>query len=163
MVGNVQMQGTSEIFPSNGTWEALFRKLLLHGFRASHKYVDDTITLEAEGRQSIIGNNNTLKVQRLQKTEVAVASVSNLENHISGPPLRLRQVSNIKLTQTSEQAPVPSPEACMGNIDSVWISSGLESIQEDIFWYSVEHTHTQNEEQAIGNDENDDVRQEFHR
>ena len=51
----------------------------------------------------------------------------------------------------------------MGNIDSVWISSGLESIQEDIFWYSVEHTHTQNEEQAIGNDENDDVRQEFHR
>ena len=142
MVGSIQMPGTFEIFPSNGAWEALFRKPLLHGFRASHEYVNNTIALEAEGRQSIIGNDNTLKVQQLQKTEVAVVSISDLEDHISGPPLRLRQVSNIKLTRTSEQAPVPSPESCMGNIDSVWISSGLESIWEDIFWYSVEHTHT---------------------
>ena len=91
-------EGTFEIFPSNGAWEALLRTLLLRGFRASHEYVNDTITLEAERCQSIIGNDNTLKVQQLQKTEVAVASISNLEDHISGPPLRLRQVSNIKLT-----------------------------------------------------------------
>ena len=96
VLGSIQMQGTFEIFPSNGAWEALFGKPLLCRFRASHEYINDTITLEAEGRQSII--ENTLKVQWLQKTEVAVGSISNLEDHISGPPLRLRQVSNIKLT-----------------------------------------------------------------
>ena len=128
VVGSIRTQGTFEIFSSNGAWEALFGKPLLRGFRASHKYINDTITLEAEGCQSITGNDNTLKVQQLRKTEVTVVSISNLEDHISGPPLRLRQVSNIKLTQTSEQAPVPSPESCMGNIDPVWISSGLESI-----------------------------------
>ena len=141
VVGGIHTQGTFKIFPSNGAWEALFGKLLLRGFRASHEYIDDTITLEADGHQSIIGNDNTLKVQRLQKTEVAVASISNLEDHISGPPLRLRQVSNIELTRTSEQASVPIPESRMRNIDSAWISSGLGSIQEDIFRCSVEHMH----------------------
>ena len=93
--------GTFEIFPSNGAWAALFGKPLLKVFSASHKYTGDTITLKGDEGQSVITNDfhsrkKQLGAEWLQKSQVAVASVSNLGDHFGDPPLRQRQVPNIK-------------------------------------------------------------------
>ena len=60
VVGGVRAEGSFEIFPSHGAWEALFGKPLLKEFSASHEYTRDTITLNAEGQQAVIQNDPLL-------------------------------------------------------------------------------------------------------
>jgi hypothetical protein len=45
-VGGVSMQGAFEIFPSGNSWALLFRKPLLKVFNMTHRYKNDTISLE---------------------------------------------------------------------------------------------------------------------
>ena len=70
IVEGVHAIGTFEIFPSNGAWAALFGKLLLKVFLASHEYTKDTITLNNKECQSVITNdfdsrNKQLPAERL--------------------------------------------------------------------------------------------------
>ena len=104
IVDGVSTGGLFEIFPSGGSWEMLFGKPMLQAFSATHNFVNDSVTLEAEGLQTIIHNENaTQNAKRLRKFKVANASVSNLGEHFGVSPLRLRQVPNIKSIRTTKQ------------------------------------------------------------
>ena len=61
IVRGIRAEGSFEIFPSHGAWEALFSKPLLKEFAASHEYTRDTITLNAEGQQAVIQNDPHLR------------------------------------------------------------------------------------------------------
>ena len=77
IVDSVSTGGLFKIFPSGGSWEMLFGKPMLQAFSATHNFVNDSVTLEAEGLQTIIHNENaTQNAERLRKFKVANASVS---------------------------------------------------------------------------------------
>jgi hypothetical protein len=97
MVDNVQTNGTFEIFASRGAWNILFGKPMLQAFGAVHEYTTDTITLHPNNSEStaIVQNENPDKLllaELLQKSNVAVAQVSNMGEHNFASPLRPRQV-----------------------------------------------------------------------
>jgi len=44
-LGGLQAEGEFEVFDSGGGWEFLFRKPLLHRFKALHDFGTDTVTI----------------------------------------------------------------------------------------------------------------------
>ena len=55
-VGGISMQGTFEVFNGGGSWDFLFRKMLLHEFKAIHNYATDEIELKGLGGTTILRN-----------------------------------------------------------------------------------------------------------
>ena len=107
IVGGVKAEGSFEIFPSHGAWEALFGKPLLKKFAASHEYTRDTITLNAKGQQAVIQNDPCLRSEHAakepRKSEAPIASISNLGDHPGDSPLRPSSQSDNDVSLTLQE------------------------------------------------------------
>ena len=102
VVDTVRTNGTFKIFASGGAWNVLFRKPLLQVFNAIHEYNTDTIMFHSNNSEPavIIQNENPdgqLLVELLQKPEVTVVQVSNMEEHNLVPPLRPSVFANPRM------------------------------------------------------------------
>ena len=59
-ISGVQVEGSFEVFESQGNWEFLFGKPLLTAFHVVHEYTNDTVTIENKGHTAILKNQNSL-------------------------------------------------------------------------------------------------------
>jgi len=55
-LGGIQEEAEFKIFDSRGSWEFLFRKPLLHHFRALHDFTTDTVTIQSACESVILHN-----------------------------------------------------------------------------------------------------------
>jgi hypothetical protein len=56
-LGGVEARGEFEVFDSRGSWAFLFRKPLLHAFKARHNFEDDMVTITGNnGMSTTLGN-----------------------------------------------------------------------------------------------------------
>ena len=112
---------------------------MLQAFSATHDFANDSVTLEAGGLQKIIHNENTTQNAKwLQKSKVANVFVSNLGEHFSVSPLRLRQVPNVKIIRTAKQAlsPITEVEDMREHISKGGFEDPMFAhINSDIFQY----------------------------
>ena len=113
VVGGVRAEGSFEIFPSHGVWEALFGKPLLKKFAASHEYTRDTITLNAEGQQTVIQNDPCLGSKHVaeepRKSEASVAPISSQGDCSGDSPLRPSSQSDNDVSLTLQEIE-PKPD-----------------------------------------------------
>ena len=72
-VGGVSIEGAFEIFPSGNSWALLFGKPLLQTFDMTHRYKNDTISLE--GPSGIVTLSNQFG-RTMDSTSAALAGVS---------------------------------------------------------------------------------------
>lgn len=55
-LGNLQREGSFEVFDSKGSWSFLFGKPLLHAFGVVHDYTTDTVTLPGSASRETLPN-----------------------------------------------------------------------------------------------------------
>ena len=72
-VGGVSLEGAFEIFPSGNSWALLFGKPLLKTFDMTHRYKNDTISLEGPSGSIILSNQFG---QMIDSASAALAGVS---------------------------------------------------------------------------------------
>jgi hypothetical protein len=106
-VGGVSLQGAFEIFPSGGSWALLFGKPLLKMFDMTHRYKDDTISLE--GPSGMVTLSNQFGLTR-DSASAALAGVSLTADIKQRKTFRgnnhspLRRVLHLKPTAIREQS-----------------------------------------------------------
>jgi len=72
-VGGISLEGAFKIFPSGNSWALLFGKPLLKTFDMTHRYKNDTISLEGPSGSIILSNQFG---QMIDSASAALAGVS---------------------------------------------------------------------------------------
>ena len=101
-LGGIRAEAEFEIFDSRGSWEFLFRKPLLHRFRALHDFDTDTVTIRSACESVILcnttrGNTPTAQIGVSLTLDVEQQEISAGGSLGMNPPQR--QVSHTDVSE----------------------------------------------------------------
>jgi hypothetical protein len=104
-VGGVSMKGAFEIFPSSGSWALLFGKPLLKTFDMTHRYKNDTISLEGPSGKITLTNQFGRTLDSGSAAAAGVSLTADIKQRVA-----FRGNSHSPSRQVLHPNPTPKPE-----------------------------------------------------